>query len=185
MSPLSFAALLYLAASGQAAATKAPAKTETLSAYVRFQAPKDWRVEEHANSDGADPVKSFVSGEDRLSVRLFGASGSAYKTPAAFLSGAAASTMGRKPEKMGKTRTAGREVVVYQRGFPLNMGDPHTPSGRQQLLGREIFVLVPAAKGRFVVISYARESPAPDLLRRGEQAWEAFLKTVSVPGRKT
>ncbi|MBI2384396.1 MAG: hypothetical protein HYV14_00125 [Elusimicrobia bacterium] len=177
------AVLLTLAAPSWAAERTAPSPAKAISAVVRFSAPKGWRPEHYAN--GADPVSAFVSGEDRIVVRVFGAPGSAYADPAAFLSGAAASTMGRPPEKAGERTVARRRVDLHQRGFPVNLGDPHIPSGRQQVLGREIFLILPASKGRFAVLSYARESPAPDRERRGEKAWEAFLKTVKSPGRKT
>lgn len=178
-----FAVLLALAAPSWAAETKAPSPAKTIAAVIRFSAPKGWRAEEYAN--GADLVSAFVSGEDRIVVRVFGAPGSAYADPAAFLSGAAASTMGRPPEKAGEATVAGRRTTLYRRGFPVNLGDPHIPSGRQQVLGLEVFVILPPRKGRFVVLSYARESPAPDLERAGEKAWAAFLKTVKSPGRKT
>lgn len=183
MSRRLLAVLLALAAPSWAAETKAPSPSKAISAVVRFSAPKGWRPEAYAN--GADPVFAFVSGEDRIVVRVFGAPGSAYADPAAFLSGAAASTMGRPPEKAGEATVTGRRTTLYQRGFPVSLGDPHIPSGRQQVLGREIFVVLPPLKGRFAVLSYARESPAPDLERTGEKAWEAFLKTVKSPGRKT
>lgn len=185
MSRRVIAALLCLSAPCWAAEKRAPSPSKTISAVVRFQPPAGWKAEEYANRGGADPVQAFVSDEDRIVVRVFGAPGSAYADPAAFLSGAAASTLGRKPEKAGETNAAGRQVPLYQRSFPILLGDPHAPSPPVPPLGREVFVVLPAAKGRFAVLSYARVSPAPDLERRGEKAWEAFLKTVKMPGRKT
>lgn len=176
--------LICLAAPAWAADTAVPSPSKVIAGAVGFQAPKDWQSEEYANGGGADPVRAFVSGQDRIVVRVYGAPGSAYATPAAFLGGAAASTMGRKPEKAGEAKASGRTVTLYKRGFPINQGDPHTPSGGQQVLGQEIFLILPASKGRFVVLSYARESPAPDLERRGEKAWAAFLKSVKPAGRK-
>ena len=175
MSPLLLAACLAFIAPARAA--------ESAAAFVRYQAPKGWQAQEYAN--GADSVKEFVRDSDRLTVRLYGSPGSSYKTPADFLAGAAASTMGRPPEKAGSAVVAGRKTMVYKRGFPVNLGDPHTPSGGQQMLGSEVFVVLPPAKGRFVVLSWARETPAPDLERAGEKAWAAFLKTIKRPGRKT
>lgn len=185
MSRRLLAVLLCLAAPSWAAEKKPPSPSKAISAVVRFQPPAGWIAEAYANSGGADPVQAFASGEDRIIVRVFGAPGSAYPDPAAFLSGAAASTMGRPPEKTGETSAAGRRLPLYQRGFPINAGDPHAPSPPQPPLGREIFIVLPSSKGRFAVLSYARESPAPDLERRGEKAWRAFLKTVKMPGRKT
>lgn len=163
---------------------EAPRPSQTIAALISRQPPKGWNVEEYANSGGVDPVEAFVDGVDRIAVRVFGGPGSAYKKPSDFLSGAAAGTMGRKPEAAGSVKVAGRRLAVYKRGFPINLGDPHAPSG-PPMLGREYFVLLPVPGDRFVVLSYARESPAPDLERRGEEAWKAFLKSVKVPGRKT
>lgn len=173
-------AFLCLAAPSRAA----DKPRQTIARNVSFQAPKGWQAEEYANGGGADPVQAFASGEDRIVVRVFGAPGSGYKDPAAFLGGAAASTMGRRPEKAGETTVAGRSTVLFRRGFPLNQGDPHTPSGGQPPLGREIFLILTAPNGRFVVLSYARSTPIPDLERRGEKAWAAFLKTVKPAGVK-
>ncbi len=92
--------------------------------------------------------------------------------------------MGRKPETIGAVTAGGRHPTLYRRGFPIDLGGPHAPSGPPRL-GSEVFCLLPAAGGRFVVLSYARESPVPDRERRGEKAWEAFLKTVKLTGRKT
>lgn len=184
MSRRLLAALCLLAASAKAADKAPPTPSVILSEFVRFQAPKNWRAEEYANGGGADPVRAFVDGSDRITVRLFGAPGSGYKNPAAFLAGPAATTMGRKPESAGTVAAAGRRLPLYRRGFPLTLGDPHggsSPRGQ----GRELFCILPAAKGRFVVLSYARESSAPDLDKRGSKAWEAFLKTVKLVGRKT
>lgn len=161
---------------------KAQTPSQAVAALVRHQPPKGWTVQEHAN--GADPVVAYEDGLDRITVRAFGGPNSSYKTPALFLSGAAASTMGRKPEDAGTVAAAGRRLALYKRGFPMNLGNPHVPSGRP-MLGTEFFCIMPAAGGRFIVLAYARESPAPDLEGRGEAAWAAFLKTVKLPGRKT
>lgn len=163
---------------------KAQTPSQSVAALVSHRPPKGWKAEEYANNDGADPVVAFSDGLDRITVRAFGGPGSGYKSPALFLSGAAASTMGRKPESAGSVTVAGRRVALYRRGFPINLGDPHAPSG-PPMLGREIFCVLPASGGRFVVLAYSRESPAPDLEGRGDAAWEAFLKTVKLPGRKT
>lgn len=179
------AALLCLAAPAWAADKPAPSPSKAIAAVVRFQAPDGWAAEEYANRDGADPVQAFASGEDRILVRVFGAPGSAYKNPAAFLAGAAASTMGRKPEKTGVELVAGRRVALYQRGFPIALGDPHAPSPPSPAMGREVFLVLSGKKGRFAVLSYSRESPAPDLAGAGEKAWAAFLKTVKTTGPKT
>jgi hypothetical protein len=184
-----FAVLALAAASSAAPSVEAPktvkksTPSQSVAALISHQPPKDWKVEEYANGGGADPVLAFVDGLDRITVRVFGAPGGAYKDSAAFLSGPAASTLGRKPEKVGSVTAAGRSLVLYRRGFPINLGDPHVSSG-PPMLGKEVFCLLPATGGRFIVLSLSRESPAPDLERRGEKAWEAFLKTVKLVGRK-
>ncbi len=183
-----FAALALSAAAAAAPVeekkpVKAPTPSQTVSGVLRYKAPGGWRVEEYANAGGADPVVAFVDGVDRISVHVYGAPGSAYKNPAKFLAGPAASTMGAKPEKVGSVAAAGRDLILYRHGIPVSLGDPHAASG-PPMLGREIFCLLPGPGGRFLVLSYARESPAPDLEGRGEKSWEAFLKTVKLVGRK-
>lgn len=185
MSRRLLAVLLCLAGPSWAADKKAPSPSKEISAVVRFQPPAGWRREDYANSGGADPVTAFSSGLDRIVVRVFGSPGSAYKDPSSFLAGAAASTMGRPPEKAAEELVAGRRVVVYKRGFPVSLGDPHSPGAPQPPMGKEVFLILPGTKGRFAVLSYARESPAPDLEGAGERAWAEFLKTVKSPGRKT
>lgn len=187
---LALSAVLALTVSVSAAAVeaskpvKAPTPSQIVAAYVTHQPPKGWKSEEYANAGGAEPVVAYSDGLDRITIRVFGAKGSAYRTPASFLAGPAASTMGQKPESIGSVTAAGRRLPLYRHGFPINLGDPHA-APRPTVLGREIFCILPAAGGRFIVLAYARESPAPDLDRRGEKAWEAFLKAVKLVGRKT
>lgn len=190
MSPALTAVLVLSVAASAADSVEVPktvndqTPSQTIAALVSHQPPKGWTVEEYANGGGADPVVAYIDGLDRIAVRVFGAPGSGYKNTASFLAGPAASTMGRKPAAIGSVTVAGRQLTLYKRGVPVNLGDPHAPSG-PTTLGREVFCVLPASKGRFIVLSYARESPAPDLERRGEKAWTAFLKTVKLTGRKT
>ena len=162
----------------------ASSPSQAIAALVEFEAPVGWTVEAHANGGGVDPVVAFVDGLDRIAVYGYGSAGSAFKIPAEFLSGAAATTMGREPERIGSLTVAGLDVVLYAHGVPILLGDPHAPSALPTL-GREVYCVLPIADGRFVVLAYARESPAPDVERRGEVAWERFLRTVRVAGRKT
>lgn len=185
---LSTVLALSVAASAATAANvprtvKTPTPSQAVAALISYQPPKGWKVEEYANSGGADPVVAFVDGLDLITVRVFAAQCSEYKTPAAFLSGPAASTMGRKPETAGSITTAGRRLMLHKHGFPINLGDPHALSG-PTMLGREVFCILPASNGRFIVLSYAHESPAPDMEHHGEKAWETFLKTVKLVGRE-
>lgn len=180
MAPLALLAALAAVAAAPEKPVKDPSPAAVVRSVVRFTGPKGWNKEEYANGGGADPVVAFADGLDRISIRVFGAPGSAYKNPAAFLSGPAASTMGKKPDAAGRARVAGRTVPLYSHGVPVMIGDPHVRSGAPTMLGREVFCVLPAAKGRFVVLALARETPTPDPERKGEKAWQAFLKTVSL-----
>lgn len=161
--------------------THAVAPSYILAALVRFEPPKGWTREESATGGGTDPAVAYVDGLDRITVRVYGAPGSVYRIPADFLSGPAASTLGRTPGAIGRVTVAGRELPLYEQGFPIHLGDPHEPSP-PLTLGRAVFCVLPSAGDRFVVLSYARESPAPDVERRGERAWEAFLRSVQLVG---
>lgn len=179
------AAVVALTTAAAEKTVKTMTPSQSVSALVSYETPKSWRVEEYANGGGADPVMAFVDGSDRISVRVFGAPGSGYMNPTVFLAGPAATTLGRKPERAGDVGIAGRRLTLYRRGFPVNLGDPHAPPAGPPRLGKEVFCVLPTSGGRFVVLSYARESPVPDRERRGEKAWAAFLKTIKLVGRKT
>lgn len=188
MKPILSAVFAFAAAAAFAADAKEapkPVKTASPAAAVAslltFKSPDGWKAEEYAN--GADPIVAYSDGFDRIAARAFGAPGSAYKTPAEFLAGPAGTSMGAKAEDAGKAVVAGRKVSLYKRRVPLDLGDPHIPGGPTRF-GAETFCVIPAAKGRFVVLSYARESPVPDLEDKGEKSWENLLKTVKLPGRK-
>lgn len=162
-----------------AAAAPAPSPADSV---VSFAAPAGWTRSDYANSGGVDPVIAFEDGEDRITVAVYGAPGSAYKTPADFLSGPAASTMGRPPERAGAATVAGRKTGLYRHQIPVQLGDPHLADPRAPSLGPETFcVLPPGRDGRFAVLSYFRQTPVPDLHKRGEKAWKSFLKSVRRP----
>jgi hypothetical protein len=170
-----------------AAASPAPAARPAgaIAALVRFQAPAGWTRSDDANSAGADPVVSFERGADRIAVYAYGAPGSAYRTPADFLKGPAATTMGRPPVRAGSAVVAGRKTPLYRREIPLIDSDPHESTGRPPRMGVEIFcVLAPAADGRFLVLARSRSTPVPDLEARGDKDWKVFLKTVRPAGPK-
>jgi hypothetical protein len=179
------AVLLALAAPAAAKeAAKMPTPAQAVAQLVQFVPPKGWSPRDYANAGGADPVASFEDGEDRIVARAFGAPGSDYKTPADFLAGPAALTMGMAPTIVGKVVVAGQTLTLYKRGFPINLGDPHIPSPPKPMMGVEKFCVLPLSGGRFVALSYARSSPLPDLERTGEKAWESFLKSVKPAGGK-
>jgi hypothetical protein len=179
-------AALTLAASWSAAAPAVARSTstaaaprlspaDTVAALARFGAPAGWKSSDVSNTPGADTVLGFEDGLDRIAIHVYGTHGSAYKTPADFLKGPAASSMGKPAIRVGSTPVAGQKTELYRRDYPLAGSNP-------QLMGSQSFcVLPPAADGRFVVLTYSRESPAPDPAARGETAWRDFLKSIQAP----
>jgi hypothetical protein len=124
-------------------------------------------------------VITYEKGIDRIELKIFGAPKSFYQTPEDFMAGPGATTMGRAPVKFGVVKTAGGSVTVYRREFPLPGGDPHAFSAGPPRMGRETFcVLPPFRDGRFAVLSYARESPAPDITGGADKVWKDFLAGV-------
>ena len=179
--------LLLLAAQLALAAPPSAAEVHPLimtpsnaaAALLDWTPPRGWTASEYSNSGGADLVVAYGKGLDRIEIKIFGAPKSFYATPADFMAGPGATTMGRAPVKSGAARAAGRAVTVYRRDYPLPDGDPRAYSPGPPRLGRETFcVLPPFPDGRFAVLSYARESPAPDVAGRGEKAWREFLAGV-------
>lgn len=173
MNALPIAVLLALSA---VAATAPGAAVE---AVVTWSSPAGWMRSDYAN--GPDPVVAFENGSDRLKLAVYGAPGSAFKTVAEFMSGPAATSMGAPPTKDGTETVAGAATTVYRRKFPLLSGDPHG-AGRPRFMGVEKFVVLkPAADGRFAVVSYMQDTPAPDLQGKGEKAWKRLLNSLVSP----
>lgn len=172
------ALFLVLAA---AAPLPRPSPGASVAALLSVSAPAGWTRTEYANAGGADAVVAFESGEDRLAVRLYGAAGSFYRAPEDFLKGPAATTMGRPAERAGTAVVAGAKVVLWRHGVPILDGDPHTPSAAPRLGPAVFCVLPPVPDGRFLVLSYERQSPVPDLAGKGEKAWKSFLKSARRP----
>lgn len=173
------AALLSLPALAAAGEGNVQPKTpgQTIAGLMSFTAPKGWTKDEYENADGAEPVLRFEKLSDTVQIRVFGAPGSDYPTVKEFLAGPAASEEGRPPEKTGAVTVAGRKLPLYLRRIPLVIQDPHGPR-QPQMYGSETFCVLPLRDGRFAMLAYRRETPAPDMDRRGEKAWAAFLKTV-------
>ncbi|HXT02176.1 MAG TPA: hypothetical protein VN915_16000 [Elusimicrobiota bacterium] len=180
-------AALVGAASALAVAAPAPASkpsADAVAAVVSFRDPLQWKRSDYANSMGADPVVSFAKGSERISVYVYGAPGSAYKTPEDFLKGPAATSMGRPAERIGDTRVNGRNAALYRRSYPLGDYDPDKPETGPARLGEQLFcVLPPAADGRFAVLAHDQNRPRPGTGSGGD-AWKAFLKTVKPAGPK-
>lgn len=183
------AGLLFLALLTGAApepTMKNPLSRETVAGLIEVSPPAGWNRRPYSNSGGADLVVAFEHGSDRLVVQVFGAKGSFHKTPADFLAGPGATTMGRAPEKKGEALVAGKPLALFRRRFPLLEGGPHDSSPAKPLMGVESFCVLPPFKdGRFVVISLQRENPIPDIERTGEKAWESFLRAVRLLPVKT
>src|SRR3569832_2113297 len=176
-----------LGASGAAAAPPPAAKpsADAVSQVVTFRDPIRWKRSDYANSMGADPVVSFAQGSERISVYVYGAAGSAYKTPEDFLKGPAATTMGKPPEPAGKAKVGAQELAQYRRGYPLGDYDASKPEAGPPRMGEQLFcILPPMADGRFAVLAHDQNRPAPGPSRSGGPAWKAFLKTVKPAGPK-
>lgn len=171
---------LFLAAAAAAAEKSVAPKTpgQAVAALVRFTPPKGWSVVEYANAGGADPVVRFEDLSDAVQIRVFGAPGSDYPTPKDFMAGPAASEQGAAPAAAGTVTVAGKKLELFRSRFPIAVSDPHHPSPTKSPLGTELFCVLPLKNGRFAMLAYRRETPIPDIHRKGEIAWEAFLKTV-------
>lgn len=161
---------LLLAALLAVPAGAAAPPAEAVSALLTFTPPKGWALEAYANADGADPVLSYEKLSDSVEIRVLGAPGSDYPAPKDFL--------GEDVPGEETVTVAGRKLPLYRRRFPLEAKNPHGPSKIKSPLGTELFCVLPLKGGRFAVLSYRRESPAPSLDGAGPKAWEAFLKTV-------
>lgn len=149
---------------------------QAIAAAVRHSAPKGWKKSAYAN--GADPVQRYKSDSDELVIKLYGGAGSANPEPKDFLA------LGETPAKAGTAEVAGMERDVWSRGFQLESRDPHGASSPTALKGTETFVLLPLKGERYAVLSWRRSSPVPDLNRKGEKAWAAFLRSVKAPPEK-
>ena len=173
--------VLSLTLAPAASAAEVTVKTKTpaaaVAALVHFTAPKGWATSDYANSGGADPVVRLANLSDAITLKVYGAPGSAYATPEIFLTGPAATSQGAAPIKDGTVSVAGRKLTLYRRRFPINVPNPHGPPA-PLMLGSEMFAILPASGKSFVVLSRVRESPIPDIESRGEKAWAAFLKSV-------
>lgn len=164
--------------------SKKPIPAEPGAAFrplATYAAPAGWTPQEYAN--GPDAVLRFQKGLDRISLRLYGAKGSAHKNPGDFLRGPAATTLGKAPEVVGQARVGGLKLAFYKRGYPIMLGDPHLRGGAPPALATEHFVVLPLSGGLFLVAAHAYESPIPSSSKDGEDAFLAFLRTLK-PLRK-
>jgi hypothetical protein len=143
---------------------------------ARYVAPTGWSAERKDRP--VDPVMRFERDLDVIRIRVLGGKGSRYATPADFLRGFEATTMGHPPERRREIQVAGRKVWLYRHGYPLARGDPHVADPRPPELASEEFCILPVGD-RFLVLSFAHESAIPDLDDAGTRAWEALLASVA------
>ena len=177
--PACIAALVLLTGAAEEPAMKALPTPEIIAGLLQIDVPNGWTRTAYANTGGVDFVVAFERGANRLLVRVFGAKRSSYRTPEDFLSGPAAGTLGRAAGRKGAAKIDGRTVALFERGFPLLARVPHGSTPAKPQMGTETFCVLPPSKdGRFIVLSYQRESPIPDLKGTGEKAWEVFLRGV-------
>lgn len=162
-----------------AEARKPPSPDALIRAAVSFSPPKGWTARHHAN--GPDPVLEFVSGVDRIALRLFGTNGTAYATPAAFLRGPAAGTLGKPPRNAGERKVAGEKRALYEHRVFVPGGG--AAGLRESDMALERFVVLPLPDGRFLVAAHAYLSPVPSAAPDGEKAFDALLATLK-PARK-
>lgn len=181
--------LAALLAAGLAAAPEnamsatAPANAAAaVRAAVSFTPPSGW--DELAYYNGSDPVLYLRSGLDRISVTVYGGPRSAYATPALFLRGPAATTMGVPAKLKGEAVVAGKKRQVYERGHILGSSSPIPAPGGRPPLAQERFLILPLAGGRFAVAAYAFEDPIPSSKPDGSLAFDAFLKTLRPAPKK-
>ncbi len=174
------AALILAAAAGASAEGKVKAKTpgQAVREYLVVKGPAGWSAEEYSNAEGADPVVRFQSLSDAVVIRLYGAPGSDYPKAESFMAGPGATEAGAAPVDAGSVVVAGKKLALLKRRFPIVQADPHRPTPGRSLMGTELYCLLPLKDGRYAVLAYRRETPVPDMDRKGEKAWEAFLKTV-------
>ncbi len=154
--------------------TRTPA--QAVAALVKFTAPKGWTPVEYAN--GVDPVLRFEHLSDAVQLRAFGAPDSDYPTPKDFMAGPAATEEGAAPAADGTVNVAGKKLALYRRKFSTGVSNPHGPPQPKAPMGTEWFCVLPLKGSRFVVLTYRRSTPAPDMEGKGEKAWREFLKTV-------
>lgn len=169
--------VLLLSAAGWAGEAAMAKDTPDPFSSVRYAAPAGWSVAKSSARKG--PELRFAKGADVIRLRRLGGPGSRYKGPADYLAGFEATTMGKPPEKVRQTKVAGKKVWVYRHGYPIVLGDPHVQDPSPPRLAREEFCVIPY-RGQFFVLSWAWESPVPDLESAGEDAWRAFLSSFTI-----
>ncbi|MCX5794572.1 MAG: hypothetical protein NTY77_03640 [Elusimicrobia bacterium] len=158
-------------------AAAAPVKQlADFAGVAKVQAQEGWTVR---RTEGNDPALRLSLGSDIISARLFGGEGSRYLGLHDYLKGFEATTMGSPPERVREATVGGLRVWFYRHGYPINLGDPDTARAGPPELAAEEFCILPVGR-RFLVLSWAHESPVPDPEDSGEAAWREFLSDFSL-----
>jgi hypothetical protein len=147
---------------------------------ARFPPLEGWTVR---RTEGTDPSLILSRDQDIIKARLFGGKGSRYLRLPDYLKGFEATTMGNPPEKVREATVSGLRIWFYRHGYPLMQGDPSVMDPRPPMLASEEFCILPVG-GRFLVLSWAVESPAPDPDAPGEAVWQSFLDSFSLIKKK-
>ncbi|HAM36881.1 MAG TPA: hypothetical protein DEB40_11750 [Elusimicrobia bacterium] len=141
-----------------------------------IESPEGWEVDKA--EDAVDPSLIFSLGPDIIKARLLGGEGSRYASPAEYLKGFEATTMGKPPEKIRAIKVVGGKTWLYRHGYPMALGDPHVVGDMPPILAQEEFCIIPIGR-KFLVLSWAHES-APDPEFAAEKAWTRFLERISL-----
>ena len=161
-----------------AAPQEAPVKKPLadFAGVAKVQALEGWTV---MRTEGSDPALRLARGSDIIMARLFGGKGSRYLRLPDYLKGFEATTMGTPPERIREATVSGLRVWFYRHGYPINLGDPDVVRAGPPELATEEFCILPYGR-RFLVLSWAHESPVPDPEDSGEAAWREFLSGFSL-----
>ncbi len=167
--------LILLLNVGVLRAKEAPVKSKAIEvAGALVELPEGWSVEKETAA--AQPWIRLHRGRHEIGIRVFGGPTSRYATPAAFLDSFEARTKAALADKVGKVRVLGVKTVLYRRGYPVDLGDPHATGGPEARMAREDFCLAPAGK-RFYVLSHSDESHPPDPEKTEEKDFQRLLRS--------
>lgn len=137
-----------------------------------FSAPPGWSMTRQAKAP--DPWIRMVRGGETLKIRLLGGEGSAYVTPAAFLSGTESLDLGKPARKLSRVRVSGRRTRMYRRRYLLETKQDRPAGVETYRMAEEEFCIVPAGP-RFLLLSYSREVQGPAPVQQPASVWRSFL----------
>ena len=172
---LAFTAVLCFASPSRGEETANAVKTQ-ITALATYAVPKGWDLEE--GTDAADPILYLRKGLYAIKIRLLGGKNTRWPSPKDYLS-LPGTTIGRPPEKRKRIRVAGSETWLYERGFPINLGDPHEPGSGNVDLGKEQYCIVPVGE-KYFVLSRSYEDVLPDPDTTADSEWNDFLHSFKL-----